>query len=139
MPRRLLKPEHADRVIAGVFGAWFLYEAVLLGLIYLDDTDSITPFFDWLWPWAFAAAGMLGLAYAFRPESKHLAAWSGGLMIASLLSRAFSLIAQYIAHVGPLSLPRTLLGAGVWAMLGYSVGVIWRRLLAPMSTARRHR
>lgn len=135
MPRRLWKPQNADRLISATFGLWFVYEAILLFIVSISTAESAVTFFEPIWPWVFAAAGVAGLVYAVKP-SLRLLAFTGGLMIAALLSRSFSLVAQWVAGTGPLGWARTFFGAGVWVMLGYSVGLIWTRLLRPLSLTR---
>lgn len=135
--RRLLQPRNSDRVIPLVFSCWFLYAAIWLELIN-HDTHEFDAFYAWMWPWVFAAAGVLGIAYAARPHSRLLFAWSGGLMIGALVSRAFSLLAAWLTGQITLSTPRTWLSGGAWMLLAYSVGTIWSRFLAPISAARRN-
>lgn len=136
--RSLFAPRHADRVIAATFGAWFLYAAVWLWLIWLDDSsDAVPVFYDWAWPYVFAVAGLVGIAYAIRPQERHLAAWSGGLMIAALLSRAFTILASWLTDQGAISAPRAMLGASVWTILGWALGIIWTEVLRPLNERRR--
>lgn len=136
--RRLFSPANADRLIPLVFGGYFLYASVWLWVSVFDDADDTIPlFFDWLWPFVFAAAGILGVAHSCRPASKHLAAWSGGVMILALLSRAAAGLASWASTNETFSMPRAFLGAGTWTILGYAVGLIWRRVLLPMGNRRR--
>lgn len=138
MPRRLLEPRNADRLIPLVFGAYFLYAAIWLWVSVIDDADDTVPiFFDELWPWVFATAGVLGVAYAVKPSSRALAAWSGGVMILALLSRAASIFVAWVNDAEAISTARAFLAVGTWSVLGYAVGTIWGRVLGPLGRRRR--
>lgn len=134
-----MNAKNADRIVASIFGSWFVYTAIWLAVIWWDEhSDTVPVFYDWAWPWVFGIAGAVGLAYAKWPSNKQLAAWSGGLMMACLLSRAFTVLMTWgIDH--SISAPRAFFGAGVWLILGYSLGLIWTRLMKPMGDVRRSR
>lgn len=138
MPRRLLEPTNADRLIPLVFGVYFLYAAAWLHISAIDAADDTVPvFFDELWQWVFAAAGVLAVAYAVKPASQHFAAWSGGVMILALLSRGASIFVAWVNDAEAISTARAFLGLGTWTVLGYAVGIIWTRVLGPLGRRRR--
>lgn len=138
MPRRLLEPTNADRLIPLVFGAYFLWAATWLYISVVDDADDTVPvFFDHIWPWVFGAAGVLGVMYATRPQSRTLAAWSGGVMILALLSRAATIFVSWLNDAESISTARAFLAVGTWSVLGYAVGIIWTRVLGPLGRRRR--
>lgn len=134
--RQLLKPHNADRSIPLAFGAYFVWASAWLWVSVVDDANDTVPiFFDTVWPWVFGAAGALGIWQAARPSRVTLA-WSGGLMILAVLSRAMTILLAWLQDVEDLSTARALFGVGTWTTLGYALGVIWTRLLLPVRQAR---
>ena len=127
--------QQPDRVIPAVFGAYFVVAAIWLYDLWRDDRTTV--FFEPAWPAVFLLAGLLSIAYAFHPHDRHLAAWSGGLMLASCLSRAAVILVA--AHDGTIELieARAWLTAATWSILAYAIGTIWTRFLRPLGEGRR--
>lgn len=133
---RMAKKLAADRSIPAGLGLYFVFAAWQLHRLWAHTDDHV--FFDWLWPYVFVAAGILALAYAWKPTSPALAAWSGGFMIAACLSRAWAVIAAVISDTTDLDDARAWLVAGTYAVLAYSIAAIWHRILGPSTFVRRH-
>lgn len=136
MLRRIATRVAADRTVPAVLGAYFLFAAWQLWRLWADTDDHI--FFDAAWPYVFAVAGVTAIAYAVRHGSHFLAAWSGGLMIASCLSRAWAVIAAVLLDRTDLHDARAWLVAGTYVVLAYCIGAIWHRILGPATYLRRH-
>lgn len=122
-----------DRGVPLVLGGYFTVASFWLIGVWRNG-ESVA-FYPWLWPWVFAAAGIVTLAYAKWPQNGTLAAYSGGLMVASVLSRAMTLLLTWWS--GELSGARALLGACTWTVLGYTIGYIWTALMSRLAAARR--
>lgn len=116
--------ENADRVIAIVFGVYFLWASFWLFQVWQQNIAVI--FLDWLWPWAYGIAGVAGLAYALRPWSYDLAALSGSLMALCLLSRSAVVIVTWkVGGDDALPTARTFFAAGTWLGYAFAVASLW--------------
>jgi hypothetical protein len=135
--RRAGRRMAADRTVPTVLGAYFLFAAWQLFQLWQDTDDHV--FFDWLWPYVFALAGVTSVAYAIRHGSHLLAAWSGGLMIAACLSRAWAVVTAVALNRADIDDARGWLIAGTYIVLAYAIAAIWHRILGPATHLRRHR
>lgn len=126
----------SDRVIPASFGLYFLVSSYWLWELAEDDTSSVL--FERWWPVTFVVAGVLAIAYSAAPQSRLLAAWSGGMGVGACLSRAMVILLAM--HEGTIELleARAWLTAATWVALGYAIGVIWSRFLRPLGVGRRH-
>lgn len=132
--RRLFDPDHADRTVPSVIGAYFVWAAFWLWR--LEGEPSTEVFYDWLWPWVFLAAGVLGIAYAAWPQSKHLAAWSAALMAGACVSRAWAVLASAFAEKGLWVWPEAVFRASTWLLTGFLISLVWVAFLMPLHQRR---
>lgn len=125
----------SDRVIPAAFGVYFFVSSFWLWELAADGTTKVAGD-DW-WPAAFVLAGVLCVAYSAKPESRLLAAWSGGISVGACLSRALVIVLAMYNDTIELLEARAWLTAATWTALGYAIGVIWSRFLRPLGIGRR--
>lgn len=121
---RMMRP--SDRLLVVAVAAW----ALGMGVLSLLDRGDGDVFLAPLFPWLFIAAALAALAYAAHPTVS-LKAWSGASLVTVTAGRGLGLIFGLIEQTSPVDGPRVLVGIGVWSMLSFALGVIWRLLIPP--------
>jgi hypothetical protein len=133
--RRLFDHDHADRTVPAVFGIYFLWSAGWLFASWQQSDNAV--FYEWLWPWFFGAAGLVCLAYAIRPWSLHLFAWSAGMMAGACVSRSIAVLLTIADGKAPVSDARSWVAVATWVAFGYALSLVWIVFLWPLNHLRR--
>lgn len=121
--RRLLTPA----AIPAALGGTFVWLAVWMWFLHREPGETV--FYDHVWPWAFAAAGVMSMALAFH-RSRHLTAWAGALLVGACLSRAYA-IAMHLWNDNDVSDSEAVIRATAWVGFGFALSVIWAHVLMP--------
>lgn len=115
-----------DREFLATTGVMAMLGGLLLGF---DRSARAELFLGWFWPWWWVAAGAACVAYALRPHSIQLHAFSGAALTVAAVSRAFQLgLAAALGDVPEDRMLRTLGGVLVFLLLGRLVRRQWLTL-----------
>lgn len=113
-----------DRWAPLMLGGYFAVSAFPLWSQYREEESVI--FYAWLWPWVFAAAGVLTIAYALRPKHE-LGAVAGATMLLAVGARGISTLLTWAN--GELPWSRGLFAFLTWGVIGWLMAYVWIRLL----------
>jgi hypothetical protein len=115
-----------DREFLATTGLMVTAGGALLGL---DPSARAELFLGWFWPWWWCIAGAACVAYALRPTSVNLHAFSGAALTLSAVSRAVQLgMAVALGDVPDGRMLRTTGGVLVFLLLGRLVRRQWLTL-----------
>ena len=125
-----------DREFLTTTGTMIFLAAILMGG---DATVHEEVFLGWLWPWWWAASGASAIAYALRPHSINLHAFSRAALTVSALSRAAQFAVSLVIGTTPDDrILRTLAGICVYLLLARLIYRQWMTLM-PLPEDRRAR
>jgi hypothetical protein len=109
--------------------------ALVMGLAFLAISNRLwevsqgpanfSTFAPDVWPWWFAAAGILTLMWASRPDSRCLLALSGAFAVSAMVSRAMATILQLTEAASALSTPSLHIAGIVWTGLASACAYVW--------------
>lgn len=121
---RMMGPH--DREFIATTGVMAAAAGVLLGL---DPSSRAELFLGWFWPWWWVVAGVSCVAYALRPTSVRLHAFSGAALALAAAGRAAQLcISIVLGDVPSDRILRAAAGTLVFLLLGRLVRRQWLTL-----------